>query len=499
MRNLFDLIGKLTKEEKRHFKIYLQRIKQADGEHRLITLFDLVNDGICQTDDALNGRLYPHNTDKNAYYRLKNRLIADLERSLLLLHVGMNDRVEIMSQISMAQIYYFKALYKDAYELLKKAERNAEKGDHTDLLAVIYELIVKMAFDFEPIDLKNYSDKQLNNLTRYQNALQTDRLIKNLSYRLLKSNFNVRDTHLNTTLEEIRETLSIQTELLESPKMQFDISNTIRRILLQKEDYDGLEAYLIENLRDFETKQLYKKETHVHKIISLIWLVNTLLKNRKFKAMNSYTALLHEALLAYNKLYYEKYIWIYYQSLISQYFYSNELVHAIDLLNSLSNERHSSGATQYDMFVYGNLSVAYYCAQQLRKAMSSLAPLLQREVFGKLSVELQLRVRLLEVILHYENSDFDFIDYKISEIRHAYKTLLQQGTYSRESAFIRLFKRCIAHPKPFSDATIRQRIADFVQESPPFAPSSNEFISYRLWFESKLNKVDYYELVLRRV
>ncbi len=497
MRNLFDLIDKLDAAEKRHFKIYLQRIKQADGDHRLIEMFDLINNRSCQTDDDLNASLYPNSKDKNAYYRLKNRLIVDLERSLLLLHTDMNDRVTIMSQISMAQIYYHKGLYKDAFEVLKKAERQAQKGDYADLLTVIYELTLKMAFDFEPIDLEVYSNKQWHNLARYENTLQTDHLIRRLSYRLLKSNFNVRDTHLNEALAQISEQLNIQQDLLASPKMQFDISNNIRRILLQKEDYVALEDYLKNNLSDFETKHLYKKETHTHKIIALVWLINTLLKNRKFGDMSHYTSLLHEALLAYNKLYYDKYIWTYYQCLVSQYFYSNELPAAINLLETLSHEHHQGGAMQYDMFVCGNLAVVYYCAQQLRKAMQSLAPLLQREVFNNLSVELQLRVSLLELILHFENEDFDFIDYKIKEVRHAYKSLLKQDTYSREAAFVKLIKRCIAYAKPFGDVAIKKEIDQFVAASPPFAPSSNEFISYRLWLSTKLSRSNYYSLVLQ--
>ena len=44
MRNLFDIVGKLTKEEKRHFKLYLSRVKLAgDKQHKAELLFDMVN------------------------------------------------------------------------------------------------------------------------------------------------------------------------------------------------------------------------------------------------------------------------------------------------------------------------------------------------------------------------------------------------------------------------------------------------------------------------
>lgn len=504
MRNLFDIVSKLTKEEKRHFKLYLSRIKlSGDKQHKAELLFDMVNQQVGKShadsrtgDEELSAKLYI-NGDKNSFYQLKNRLLSDLEKSLLMLHSDLSDRIGIMTRMAIAELYAYKSLYKEAFDILRQIERKAAKAGHYDLLATVYDLIVKMAFNYDSIDLETYMRKQIQNLEQYQILLQTDHLIKTLSYRLIKSNFEARDAAIAQTLADIQQTLSIRKDLLESPKIQLEIHNTVRRILLQKQDFAALEEYLIAGLRDFEQQQIFKKETHVHKIVTIVWILNTLLKNGKFQMMPTYTDLLLDALNAYGKFYYEKYIWTYYQCLITQHFYSNESEQAAALLENLATTSpHADGTLYYDTFVHANLSTIYYCQGQLRKAMTKLTPLLQKDSFGKQSAELQLRISLLEIILHYENADFSYIDYKINDLRHTYKDLLHQETHYRESEFLKLLKKCINSPKPFADERIVKMIQNFIAKSPTFSPGSNEFINYQIWLSTKINKKDYYKTLL---
>ncbi len=503
MRNLFDIVGKLTKEEKRHFKLYLSRVKLAgDKQHKAELLFDMVNRLTSKNqanplgDEVLSAKLYA-NGDKNSFYQLKNRLLGDLEKSLLLLHSDLSDRIGIMTRMAIAELYVYKSLYKEAFDLLRQAERKATKAGYYDLLATIYDLIVKIAFNYDSIDLETYMHKQLQNLAQYQTLLQTDHLIKTLSYRLIKSNFEARDADITQTLADIQQKLSIREDLLESPRMQLEIHNTVRRILLQKQDYVALESYLIETLREFEQGQIFKKDTHVHKIVTLVWILNTLIKNGRFSAMLTYTDQLLDALNAYGKLYYDKYIWTYYQCVVTQHFYSNQLDKATQLLENLAADTtHKDGALYYDTFVHANLSVIYYCQGQLRKAMSKLTPLLQKDTFGKQSAELQLRISLLELVLHYENNDFSYIDYKANDLRNTYKELLQQETHQRESDFLKLLRRCTNLAQPFNDAKMVRAIEQFIEQSPPFSPGSNEFINYRIWLSVKLNRKNYYTTLL---
>ena len=216
MRNIFDIVGKLTKEEKRHFKIFLKRIQTNQNGSRVLELYDLVNRKVHDSDEELSEHFYPSQS-KNAYYRLKNRLLDDLEKSLLLLHSEQQERTHILQQLSLAQIYAGKSLYKEAFGILKKVERKAFKNQYYDLLTSIYYEITTIAFEYENINLEKYLQLQLQNMERYQTSLQTKQLIQHLSYRLIKANFEVRDEALNATLDDIKERLSLQ-ETLSNPR-----------------------------------------------------------------------------------------------------------------------------------------------------------------------------------------------------------------------------------------------------------------------------------------
>lgn len=498
MKNIFDIVQKLNKEEKRYFRIYVRRIQGSTDTSRLELLFDLIDKGKCQNDEALNERIYGK-PDKNAYYRLKNRFIEDLEKCLLLLHGKSNERLDILQQISIAEVYVLKNLYKEAYDLLRKSERAAEKAGHQDILMVIYQLVIKIAFDYPLIDLEEYTGKQSSYLQQYAKNLETEHLTKILTYRLLKANFEVKDKHIDETLNDIRNQLSIQPELLETPKIQFEISNTIRRGLLQKQDFVALEAYLIENLQSFEKKHLFNKDTHQQKIVILVWIINTLLRNKKIEAILPYIEQLHTALLAYEKIYYDKYIWTYYQCLITQYFYSNKPSEALQLLNTLAGQPHTKGVLYYDVFVHANIAVLNYCCKNIAKALNSLSPLMTKELYSSISVEIQLRIAILELLLHFENEDFDFMDYKLTEIRHSFKSLLKQDEYSRELSLIKLLKKMINMPKPFENKEIEGLVKKFIDHSPPFLPGSNEFINYSLWLQAKMHRKNYYDVVLQNI
>ncbi len=497
MRNIFDIISKLSKEEKRSFKLFLKRANNYQEDNKVAQLFDFVNLGTCSTDEELAERLYPEN-NKNAYYRLKKRMIGDLESSLLILHADFDEQMTILNQLAIAKIYAHKSLFKDALSILQKAEKKALALDHFDLLTTIYNNITKMAFEYDEIDLQKYLDKQSQNLENYNGSLKISQLLHYLSYRLTKSNYDLRDEDISEKLAQLQKQLSIDEHLIQSPKIQLKISKCISKALLQKRDFKSLEQYLIANLKDFESKNIYK-QNHLEKIIVFVWIINTLFKNLKFVEAAIYAEQLHEALLAHQKRYYGKYIWTYYQCLVTQYFYSNQCLKAIELLEVLAAENTHKGVLYYDLFVRLNLATIYLCCKQIDKAMTSIAPLFYKETFKSLSQELQLRLLIVEIILHYENKDFNFLDYKINDIRKSFRRLLKQDHYKREKNFIHIIKKAIRYPNPFKDKRILKLITAFSESSPPFEPGSNESVNYQLWLEAKINHKNYYQTILERV
>ena len=307
MRDIFAIIRGLNKEEKRYFKLRLNQIQSKKGQKKVTQLFDLINLQRATTEIELFEKLYKDTAGtKNTYYQLKNNLLDELEKSLFLLKINSQSRERHLYQIVLAKIYIGKGLYKEAFKILKKIEAEATKTESYDVLMLVYQEITNLAMEYEAVTLAKYLDKQTAVLEKYQASLQFDQMLKHIAFRLYQSNYSVKDVQLEKTLEELREKLSLRTDMLQSPKIQFAIYSCITKILLQQQKFGELEVYLKQTLVDFEARKLYNKGTQAYKIVAIVWLINCLFKQLKFKEVELYTEQLYESLLAFEKVNYKR-------------------------------------------------------------------------------------------------------------------------------------------------------------------------------------------------
>ena len=85
---LENVIYNLSSDEVRRFKILSNRFK-ADEEKKLIVLFDLIRSGKYAEDESqIVIELYSESNAKvkNRYYRLRNKLLEIIEKSLVFYH-----------------------------------------------------------------------------------------------------------------------------------------------------------------------------------------------------------------------------------------------------------------------------------------------------------------------------------------------------------------------------------------------------------------------------
>jgi len=254
--------------------------------------------------------------------------------------------------------------------------------------------------------------------------------------------------------------------------------------------------YLTDSLKEFENDKVFTRATHIEKLLLINWILNTLAKNKNFKRALEYSEKLHDELLKYNKLYYEKFIWTYHQSVIVNNFFSGNLKNTIEITEELKLNPKYKGNAFYDLAIYLNLASLYYCDNKLSKSVKNLSHILTKDVFSDLAKPLKVSVSILEMILHYEKDDYEFSNMKLKEIKRKFKDILKLDEYKNEEGFLFLFKDLIKIPDPFRDKKLTDKIDQYLKYSPDIEPGSNEVINYRAWLSSKINKSDYYETVI---
>ena len=82
---LNQLITGLNKEEVRFFKMYINRVEKTDNR-KDVQLFDYIRKSGDKFSDAIIFKKLYQPQEKNSYYRLKNRLIREVNKSLTLQH-----------------------------------------------------------------------------------------------------------------------------------------------------------------------------------------------------------------------------------------------------------------------------------------------------------------------------------------------------------------------------------------------------------------------------
>lgn len=133
---LFQLIKSLSRDEKRYFKLYVNRTQSSENA-KFIRLFDLL-DKMRQYDETRLLDKAPQ-IKSSQLSNLKANLYRQLLLSLRLKHFNHNVDMQIRQQLDYAKLLYNKGLYMQSLHLLAKAKNRALKSEQNMLAAEIIE------------------------------------------------------------------------------------------------------------------------------------------------------------------------------------------------------------------------------------------------------------------------------------------------------------------------------------------------------------------------
>ena len=495
MDSLLEIIKNLKKEEIRNFKIFAKRFHRQE-DIKITMLFDLIRSGTYDEDEkGMISKLFVQDKDvSNAYYRLKNRLKTELEKSLLNLHHDLDEKIDTINLITLSSIFSYKAQYNLSLYYLKKAERTALHNEYYDLLDFIYSQIIELSYNFifDEINPLEYIEKRQENNRKNSVFMEANNAIAAVSYRLRKSNLSETE-NIDRVLQKTLEDLNIANEIYTIPNVKLKIHYCIRNILFQNQDFNRLERYLVESYNDFELEKIFTKSTQSARIILITWIVNTLMVNKKWSDAIVYSEKLHEELSKFNRLYYDNFIWTYYQSLITIYISSNQIEKAIGFLEQIIEAQANKGLNSfYEYGMYGNLALCYYFNHNTSEAIKILSRLFLKDIYPKFSAENQFSISLIEIILHYENANLDYVTYRIAEIRRQFKVLLKENAHLEEKAFLKLLQNMCNKADAMHDKQLLAQMEEFVADASKVQIGSGKYIELGLWVRSKLDKKHYY-------
>src|SRR4051812_45025519 len=100
---LNQVISGMNKEQIRFFKMYASRFTSDDRKDLL--LFDYIRkSGEVYNEEKIVKKLY-NSKDKNAFYRLKNRLLQDINKSITIQHFDDEETVFTFHLLALVRFY----------------------------------------------------------------------------------------------------------------------------------------------------------------------------------------------------------------------------------------------------------------------------------------------------------------------------------------------------------------------------------------------------------
>ena len=477
-----EIISSLKKEEKRFFKIFTNRTLKSDNRKDII-LFDYLNTKKIIDDSELLKKLNLKN--KNSLYQLKNRLFKDLNKSMLLQHFDKEKDLFSLSNILLSRVYKRKGNLGLAYKFLKKAEEKALINEAFELTALIYNEVLKLAYELVTIDVEKYIDKQRKNKKKLDIAQEMDLVLAAVMYKIKTAqNFNTnKDIFflLNQTLEKF-----VKNKLIsDSPKFRIKVFQAVSRGLLQKKNYIELEKYLLKTYSSFKKDNLFNKTNHDNKLMMLTYITNSLYKNKKYEKSLEFANELKSEMLRFDNMLYNKFLFFYYNALVINYSTLNK-TKALEVLSQAKENIIIKNLPTFGVFIYLNTALIYFDLGNFKISKKNISRLILQKDFMNLDKSFKMQIYIAELIITYSTKEFDQLESKIIYLKSKFKTSLSEN--KRDSMLIEILSDLIFCNNLYADKKLQNKIKSLINKISDDESDDQDIISYNYWLKNITKK-----------
>jgi len=104
----------------------------------------------------------------------------------------------------------------------------------------------------------------------------------------------------------------------------------------------------------------------------------------------------------------------------------------------------------------------------------------------------------IDCIIHFEIGDNSYVSEKCKFIKRKFKVQLKSEEYLRESAFLDILIKLNKKPIIVDEKDFQTEVASFIKIK-DFDLGEIEVLSFNDWLRSKIEKREYYELMLESI
>ena len=482
---LNDMILRMDKNAARLFKMYSGN-GESENQRKDFYLFDNIRRlGEKFDDEKVFKKLYA-GSDKNAYYRLKGRLLSDISRSVFLHQHQNNDNMLCFYYTGLA--YYYQSLNapKIALYFFKKGEEKAREIENYGLLDIIYSQITKLSREIPSINPELYIRKRKENRTLLNRLSEVEDILAVFEYKMNANQYLAgASTPIPELLENMLNEYTHDDELKQSPKVQFGIYFIASHILLQDKNYPALTEYLVSTYDTFTEKKFFNKSNHQHKLQMLAWIANAAFQYHDYQLSLKYAEILHDEMKAFEKIHYDLFELFYHNIKVLNYSKINP-DKAIELLQSMNKIKSVQQNAYYAAFTLLNLAEMFFKQKNFKQAIFNLNKAYGHEGYKSIDSYVQLRAAIGELMIRFDMKEYEFIEYRIKQIFKEYKDFLAKSEAAKEVEFMQLIQKAAESPGILRKPDFRDQTRKYLQTYSNEWTKEEVLFRYNEWLEEKL-------------
>jgi hypothetical protein len=483
MDQLGEIIASLDRSEVKQYKIYASRVTTIP-ERKDLMLFDLIRQkGLEYDDEKIYKRLYGDG-DKNAYYRLRNRLAEEIGKSIFLMQQDEDEETQCYYQLSLANYFFRKGNYKLSFSYYTRVEKKAAALENFSLLETVYSKLITLSKKLLTIDPEDYIQKRKENREKLRKISELEDVLEVVEYRIKKSQNYGSNVQLQEMLDHTVNEFAGDEEFKSSARLQLALHQVVAQTLLQQKNYPALEEYLGKALDELEQKGLFTRKTHFQKLQMLTWLANAAFKNRHFQQSLACAEKLRAAMEEFDRLYYDRFEFFYYNALVINFSEIN-LGKAIELLEELSSQKKMENQAYYGLFIYLNLTLFYFEKRNYKAAMRNLQKLYKHKGYENTDAGMKLRVNTGELMLRYDLKEQEVAAYRLRQIMKDFEALIAKEEYHEEAEFLSVYNNLLQKGR---QTDVMESAKKFVENfGQAGSRKEDSFFKYDDWLKEKLN------------
>lgn len=483
MNTLQQIVASMNKEEVRHLKLFMGRTNSS-SDRKDIELFDYVRQRPEDYDEAkIQSKLYG-TLDKNALYRLKNRLMEDIGKSLALQYSDDSDFNQVAISLQLARHFLGISNFQLALHYLAKAEKRARSVENHELLDLIYSEYIRYSQETLGVNPSEYIKKRRENREELNQLQEIDDILADVVYKVRTTqNFTGQDYRIIENLRKRVSGFSPKKSSTKSIQLRFKIYHSLSRILLQKHDFASLEKHLHDTLAEFTKEKLFNRNTHDTRLQMLTYLANAQFKNQKTGQSLETASKLKLAMSEYGGLLHDKYLFFYYNILIINYS-EKDRDKAIEVLNEIKENPVITKQPHYHVFIYLNLTVLHFDNQNYKQALRSLVRLTMEDGFQNLDVNLRMKITVAERIIRYELKDEEFLEKRIEQVKKEFSEQLKAKDGKRHQEMLLLLQEFAVATSVLRNAGLQKKVKAFLDKQ---SNTVGDLINYNNWLKTKIN------------